>query len=424
MQRVLRDTHASQSAATALEQTVALIRQHFPPSIAHLYAIPRQGRDGVLEWWSELAGQPHLFATLDRDRQAALLERYNQRQAAVEQLAQELERRGQASASAALRTLIGPPDLNNLYSINDEPLVIRWGQVALVASPPPPAPPPVTEPPPAKPTPAPVTKVIAVERRPLRLWPGLLLGLLLALLYGLYLSWPDLYQRWQAYRQIAQVCTPGDTFEPSEFVVVLDTSGSMDTRIRVKREIDPWYMSLLAKIQIVEELMPSSVPARVTRMDMAKTSLTSVIENLDNSVAMRLVTFEGCGRPLDHGVFGQRQRAVLIDKVAALKARGGTALGDSLGAAALTMNGRDRDGVIVMFVDGRDSCGTSVCEVSEQIAQRQPRLRINVVNISAATGSNCAASNTGGRVYTANDAAAVAEALKQASREVSAGGCS
>ncbi|MBF8755256.1 VWA domain-containing protein [Pseudomonas guariconensis] len=420
MQRVLRDTHASQSAATTLEQTVALIRQHFPPSIAHLYAIPRQGRDGVLEWWSELAGQPHLFATLDRDRQAALLERYNQRQAAVEQLAQELERRGQASASTALRTLIGPPDLSNLYSINDEPLVIRWGQLPPVISPPPPVPLPVPEPPPARPTPVPV----AVERRRLRLWPWLLLALLLALLYGLYLSWPALYQRWQDYRQTTQACTPGSTFEPSEFAVVLDTSGSMDTRIRVKREDDPWYMTLLAKIPIVEELLPSSGPKRVTRMDVAKTSLTSVIENLDDGVAMRLVTFEGCGRPLDHGVFGQRQRAALLDKVAALKARGGTALGDSLGATALTMNGRDRDGVIVMFVDGRDSCGTSVCEVSEQIAQRQPRLRINVVNISAATGSNCAASNTGGRVYTANDAAAVAEALKQASQEVSAGGCS
>lgn len=424
MQRVLRDTHASQSAATALEQTVALIRQHFPPSIAHLYAIPRQGRDGVLEWWSELAGQPHLFATLDRDRQAALLERYDQRQAAVEQLAQELERRGQASASTALRTLIGPPDLNNLYSINDEPLVIRWGQLPPVASPPPPVPLPIPEPPLARPTPAPVATVVAVERRRLRLWPWLLLGLLLALLYGLYLSWPALYQRWQDYRQATQTCTPGSTFEPSEFAVVLDTSGSMDTRIRVKREDDPWYMTLLAKIPIVEELLPSSGPKRVTRMDVAKTSLTSVIENLDDGVAMRLVTFEGCGRPLDHGVFDQRQRAGLLDKVAALKARGGTALGDSLGAAALTMNGRDRDGVIVMFVDGRDSCGTSVCEVSEQIAQRQPRLRINVVNISAATGSNCAASNTGGRVYTANDAAAVAEALKQASLEVSAGGCS
>lgn len=422
MQRVLRDTHASQSAATALEQTVALIRQHFPPSIAHLYAIPRQGGDGVLEWWSELAGQPHLFATLDRDRQAALLERYNQRQTAVEQLAQELERRGQANASTALRTLIGPPDLNNLYSINDEPLVIRWGQLPPVASPPAPAPAPIPEPAPARPTPA--ATAVAVERRRLRLWPWLLLGLLLTLLYGLYLSWPALYQRWQDYRQTTQACTPGSTFEPSEFVVVLDTSGSMDTRIRVKREDDPWYMTLLAKIPIVEELLPSSGPKRVTRMDVAKTSLTSVIDNLDGGVAMRLVTFEGCGRPLDHGVFGQRQRAALLDKVAALKARGGTALGDSLGAAALTMNGRDRDGVIVMFVDGRDSCGTSVCEVSEQIAQRQPRLRINVVNISAATGSNCAASNTGGRVYTANDAAAVAEALKQASQEVSAGGCS
>ncbi|WP_323113501.1 hypothetical protein [Pseudomonas guariconensis] len=71
---------------------------------------------------------------------------------------------------------------------------------------------------------------------------------------------------------------------------------------------------------------------RDARMDLAKTSLTSVIDNLDDGVAMRLVTFEGCG--------------------------------------------------------------------------------------------HCAASNTGGRVYTANDAAAVAEALKQASQEVSAGGCS
>lgn len=96
MQRVNRDTHASQDAASALELRVALIRQHFPPGIAHLYAIPRQGRDGVLEWWSELEGQPHLYATLGREQQAALLKRYEERQAAVSQLADELQRRGQA----------------------------------------------------------------------------------------------------------------------------------------------------------------------------------------------------------------------------------------------------------------------------------------------------------------------------------------
>ena len=58
MQRVIRDPEASQDGLAALEGKVALIRQHFPPSVANLYAIPRQGSGGVLEWWSELTGQP------------------------------------------------------------------------------------------------------------------------------------------------------------------------------------------------------------------------------------------------------------------------------------------------------------------------------------------------------------------------------
>lgn len=420
MQRVNRDTDASQDAANALEQRVALIRQHFPPGIANLYAIPRQGRDGILEWWSELEGQPHLYATLGREQQAALLKRYEERQAAVVQLADELQKRGQAPAAEALRTLVGPSDLANLYSINGEPLVIRWGQPTPVTSPPKLAS--------AKPKPAPTPKPVAtrtavmVERRPLRLWPWLLFGLLLLLLYWLYSSWPVLYQRWQSYPQTA-ICTPGGAFQASEFAVVLDTSGSMDQRIRVKKEDDPWYIALLARIPYVDELLANNQPQRLTRMDVAKSSLTSVIGDLDKDVDMRLVTFDGCRSPVDHGVFGQGQRADLIKRVATLNARGGTGLGISLQAAAGKMNGRDRDGVIVMFVDGRDSCGTSVCNVSEQIARSQPRLRINVVNISASTGSNCAASNTGGRVYTANDAAAVAAALKEASQEVAASGC-
>ncbi|HDS1798389.1 TPA: VWA domain-containing protein [Pseudomonas putida] len=429
MQRVNRDTHASQDAASALELRVALIRQHFPPGIAHLYAIPRQGRDGVLEWWSELEGQPHLYATLGREQQAALLKRYEERQAAVSQLADELQLRGQAPAAEALRTLIGRPDLANLYSINDEPLVIRWGQPAPVAAPPVVSPPPAPrQPAPAKPKPAPTPKptrtrtVVMTERRRLRLWPWLLFGLLLLLLYWLYSSWPVLYQRWQGYTQTA-ICTPGGAFQASEFAVVLDTSGSMDQRIRVKKEDDPWYIGLLARIPYVDELLANNQPQRLTRMDVAKSSLTAVIGDLDRAVDMRLVTFDGCRSPVDHGVFGPGQREDLVKRVADLNARGGTGLGISLQAAASKMNGRDRDGVIVMFVDGRDSCGTSVCSVSEQIAKNQPRLRINVVNISASTGSNCAASNTGGRVYTANDAAAVAAALKEASQEVAATGC-
>ncbi|RZI83734.1 MAG: VWA domain-containing protein [Pseudomonas sp.] len=427
MQRVIRDSHASQDAAAALEQRVALIRQHFPPAIAHLYAIPRQGRDGVLEWWSPLEGQPHVYAELGRDQQAALLQRYEERQAAVGQLANELQQRGQSQAAGALRSLIAPPDLGNLYSINGEPLVIRWGQTVPVAAPPPPPPPapaPKPAPPAARPAPQPrpAPPPRAVPARRLRLWPWLLFGLLLALLYALWLNWPMLWARWQVDH--SAMCTPGAGFQASEFAVVLDTSGSMNERIRVKRADDPWYISLLAKIPVVEQFLPSGKAPRTTRLSVAKTALGAVIEDLDPKVAMRLVTFNGCKSPVDHGVFARDQRADLIDRIATLNARGGTALGVSLEAAAASMDGRERDGVIVMFVDGRDSCGTSICKVSEQIAQNQPRLRINIVNISASTGSNCAASNTGGRVYTADDAAAVATALEQASREVSQGnGC-
>ncbi|MHC2146632.1 VWA domain-containing protein [Pseudomonas sp. 210_17 TE3656] len=423
MQRVLRDTQANPEAASVLEQTVGLIRQHFPPSIAHLYAIPRQGRDGVLEWWSALEGQPHLYASLDHEQQAQLLKRYDERQAAVQQLAQELDRRGQAGAAQALSKLINAADLNNLYSINGEPLVVRWGQPQPVLAPPvaPASPAAAPQPAPAPPPPRPPQP--APRRRPLVLWPWLLGLLLLAALYWLYLYWPSVRQYWQTTTS-PTVCAPGGAFQPSEFAVVLDTSGSMDERIRIKREDEQWYISLLRKVPLLEELLPYDSKQRISRMDVAKSSLSTVIQNLDKGIDMRLVTFDGCRAPRDHGVFDPTRRSDLITRINQLQPQGGTALGISLEAAASQMNGRDRDGVIIMFVDGSDSCGQSVCAVSRRIAEQQPRLRINIVNISASTGSNCAAENTGGRVYTANDGAAVASALQEASLEVSsAAGC-
>lgn len=425
MQRVTRDAHASQDSAQALDQTVALIRQHFPPTIAHLYAIPRQGKDGALEWWSELAGQPHLYATLNREQQAALLMRYEERQTAVGHLALELERRGQEQAAKALRGLIGAPDLDNLYSVNGEPLVVRWGQqpaplqAPSVAHKPKPAP--VTAPTkPAAPKPAPAPRTVSPPRRWL-MWPWLLGLLLLAALWWMYAWWPSIHQWWVAPGRPTFACVPGTPSQAAEFSVVLDTSGSMDSRIRVKQESDPWYIDLLQKVPLLEDYLASKGPQRVTRMEVAKNSLGTLVENLDKDIDMRLVTFNGCRAPLDHGVFDRDKRPQLTELIQKLDAKGGTGLGISLEAAARQMNGRDRDGVIVMFVDGSDSCGQSVCKVSRQIAQAQPRLRINVVNISASTGSNCAAENTGGRVYTANDAAAVAAALQEASLEVSSG---
>src|SRR5690606_14733957 len=109
---------------TALERKVELLRKHFPPSVASLYAQPRPGADGILQWWSELGGQPQPYAELSSDLQRQLLDKYQQRQDAIGHLADELHRRGQVDTASSLRSLIGAPDLANLYSLNGEPLVV------------------------------------------------------------------------------------------------------------------------------------------------------------------------------------------------------------------------------------------------------------------------------------------------------------
>jgi hypothetical protein len=118
-------------------------------------------------------------------------------------------------------------------------------------------------------------------------------------------------------------------------------------------------------------------------------------------------------------MFTPAQRPTLIQGIQALEPNDGTALSASLDVAARAMDGRTRDGMIVMFVDGPDGCGQNACAVAERIAREQPRLRVNLINISNNSQANCIAESTGGRVYSADNASQMAAALKQASQEVS-----
>ncbi len=129
MQRVIRDTQASPQGMSALQDKVALIQKHFPATVANLFAIPRMGSGEVLEWWTELGGQPTPYAELNEDAQRRLLQTYEVRQTSLGQLADELQKRGQTTDADALRSLIGTPELDTLYSLNGEPLVVRWNQL-------------------------------------------------------------------------------------------------------------------------------------------------------------------------------------------------------------------------------------------------------------------------------------------------------
>ena len=407
MQRITRDEHATPHGLDALKDKIALILKHFPPSVASVYAIPRIGSGDVVEWWTELGGQPTRFHDLNDDQQAALLERYRQRQETLGLLADELVTRGQPEQAASLRTLIGAPDLNNLYSINGDPVVVRWGLQAQPAV--------------ATPAPAPVAAPVVV-RRPRRLWPWWLLALLLLLGLLLWALWhwrlPPMNLLPVQSTPVCRASTPQGSELPPEFVVILDTSGSMNLNINATKDDEDWYFKSRPQ---PEDNDPRTVKifAPQTRLDVAKTALTGIINNLHPDIDTRLMTFAGCFRQPDHGVFSAAQRPQLIAGIQGLNANEGTPLASSLKKAARQVNGRDRDAVIVMFVDGDDGCNENVCKVAQRIAVEQPRLRVNVVNIGDSSLSNCIAETTGGSIYSSRNASDLANALKHATQAVS-----
>ncbi len=412
MQRITRDERASPTGLGALEDKIALILKHFPPSVASVYAIPRIGSGDVVEWWTGLGGQPTRFHELSDVQQAALLERYRQRQDSLGLLVNELTSRGLPEQAATLRTLIAPPDLNNLYSVNGDPVVVRWG---LADREPVVAPPPAAAPP----RPAPPPRRVVVWR----IWRGLpwlllllLLGLLLWALWHWRLPLMNLWPTADTYSCRAK--DPTHAGLPPEFVVILDTSGSMNLNINATKADEDWYFRSRPQ---PEDDDPRTIKmfSPHTRLDVAKASLSGMINNLHPDIETRLMTFAGCFRQPDHGLFTAAQRPQLIAGIQGLTANEGTPLASSLKKAAKQVNGRDRDAVIVMFVDGDDGCNQNVCKVAQQIAVDQPRLRVNVVNIGDSSLSNCIAENTGGSIYSSRNASDLADALKDATESVS-----
>lgn len=413
MQRILRDEGHVLVDPQQPAHRQALIHRYCPPSIGHLFATPREGRTGGLEWWTELPGQPRRLDELTGGEQAALKARLSQRLAALEGLIAELERRGDPAA-AELRALPMSPAPDTLYSVGGEPLLIRWTPIA--------SKPGATQAP--TPTRAAVPRAPAPARRQRRCVLPLWLPLLGAMaLLGLWLAlyqWDRLSFFWPGHEEpVEPFACRDDDVPPPEFVAIFDTSGSMNLNISASKEDEQWFFGMpeLVRAMRTNDARVQRLMASPSRLEVAQDAFAELVGAIDPGIDIGLVTYRGCGVPVVQGNFTAAQRPKLIDGVLSLKADDGTPLAASLRRAAEMVDGVDRDAVILAFVDGADGCNENQCEVARDIASRQPRLRVNVVDISGSGLSNCIAEQTGGRVFGSQDTRVITGMLKDAGRE-------
>ncbi|WP_427938856.1 VWA domain-containing protein [Achromobacter marplatensis] len=452
MQRIAREAAASSPGQRTAVERYALLEQHCSTLITDTYAVPRMGRDDVVEWWSKRGGQPVPYGQLGASQQSTLLDTYRQRLADVKQTADALAARGDTQTAADLQKfLVDKPDLNTLYSIDQTPVLTNWDTQS---------PSPVVVPP------APVAAAVPLAATPHRArWPWLLAAALLLLLLAALIWWwffnkkpepaiptapavvaappaaeppvvapppepappepvppPPPAAKPVPAKAPEPACEPLPKDQPGpEFVVVLDTSGSMRVNIASSREDELWYFRLtenqVNNLQGQDLARAERIMQEPSRYQVAVNAMGKMLESLPPSIDTGLITYAGCKNPVKQGVFSASQRPALMSALRALTPFDGTPVADSLRLAADMVDGVDRDAVIVMFVDGEDGCEQNQCAVAREIAKKKPRLKVNIVDLTGANLSSCIAKSTGGKVFSSQDIKAIPVLLQKASSQ-------
>ena len=152
-----------------------------------MFARPKPVEGDVVEWYSDLGGQPVPLTELGEADAINLRRVLDERLQSIQQLADKLDGQGPdgQKQAALLRQAARYPNDSTLYSLNGQPVITFWGYGV---RPPSGAAPIVAAG--AAETPAAVAAPVAVEQGRRRWWPWLLLLLLLGLLLaGLYWWW-------------------------------------------------------------------------------------------------------------------------------------------------------------------------------------------------------------------------------------------
>lgn len=113
----------------AHDELVNLLRTQLSPAVASLFAKPKAADGGLVEWYSDLNGQPVPVSQLPPGEAAQVQRLLEERITAIQQLAARLESQGGEGArqAALLRQAVQYPDTRTLYSLNGQPVLTFWG---------------------------------------------------------------------------------------------------------------------------------------------------------------------------------------------------------------------------------------------------------------------------------------------------------
>lgn len=477
MQRLARTpiTPDQQNALAFLEQFTEikqLLAKHLPPSTLKVFAEPVVKHD-VVEWYSALEGQPIKLTGKQQDEK--LLNNIQNKLTSIQHLVADLKQKNAIAPekAALVQQLLTAANHNTkeIYVVNNEPVIVGWGLGKTIEPPPPVVPPiavapvpfwrkhlwcllllplllallgfllwyfllkpkadalppvkepvkqeikqpePIKEPEPIK---APEPPKIVEEEKPVektkepepapKLEPK-----------------PKKEEKEekvaQAPKKPAPVCTKSITPEKRpQMVMIFDNSASMllslsETKASIDAFNDRW--DTIGVTQAELDYMRRE-PRRLT---VAKSSAATIIDKIDKNIDIGLVGLTYCPST-SYGFYSPNKRASLKQKIRSMypdtkSDNAGTALYDGLQKAAAMVDGKKRDAFILLISDGQDTCNKdqNVCSLAKQLAKSKPKLKINVVDIGNTKAANCAASATGGKVFTAQSKQQVSNMINRA----------
>lgn len=433
----LKQSNFSAEQIAQASQALQLLQKHASPLAVQLFAVPHlldpTSSTSKLDWLSHRNGQIKPYAQLSTTEQEQLLTDANKQITSIRLLQKKLNAEGQHNQAELLTPFTAHPDTQYLYAIEGQPVLTNWVDA--------PAPAPIISAPINTPVAAIPVAAVAAKKRGC-LWPLLLLLLLLLLLGALAWWWFHKHSAQAAKTPInttaiakteeitEAVKSPTQNFgtkfacqteatEPPEFSLILDTSGSMLLNIDITREEEYWYGNTeLNTVELREKA--DQLFNGTSRFSVAQNAMKHMINDLHPKTPVQLITFKTCGTIVDYGMFDAKKRTDLLSILLGLEPYGGTPSAQALAHATERMNGVDKDGMIVLVIDGEDGCGIDICQVADHIAQTKPRIRVNVVDITGFGLSNCVAEKTGGRIYSSNNAHQINEMMRDSIEEVSA----